>query len=118
MVRWDTYFIVNVFFLIFFRVLLPWAGKLLKFRPRESESESDSSTYTKSEVFAEETSEKEFDSFKLGEEELKEEFRSVSISIGWDDEVVNSKLGLSGIVQTQSGLHARQTKGMLSFSSK
>ena len=86
----------------------------MKFRPRESESESDSSTYTKSELFAEETSEKEFESFKLGEEQ----FRLVSISVGRDDGVVKSKLGLSGIVQTQSGLHAKQTKGSFSCSSR
>ena len=88
----------------------------MKLRPRESES--DSSTNTKSELFAEETSEKEFESFKLGEEVLKEEFGIVSISVGQDDGVIKSKLGLSGIEQTQSGLQAKQTKGSFSCSSR
>ena len=100
---------VGVFFLIFDRVL-SLTGRLSKFKPRDSESESDS-TYTKSELFTEETSEKEVESFRLGEEELIEEFRLVSISVV---RVVRSELGL----HTQSGLHAKQIKGVLLFSSK
>ena len=78
------------FFLLFDRVLCR-TGRLTKFKPRDSESESDSSTYTKSELFAEEISQKEVESFRLGEEEFIEEFRLVSIS---EVRVVRLKLGL------------------------
>ena len=99
----------GVFFLIFDKVLSR-AGRLLKFKPRDSESESDSSTYTKSELFTDETSENEVKSFK--------ESGLVSTSVGrGGEQVVESgqgreegavvlKLGLSGIGQTQEGLHA------------
>ena len=68
----------------------------MKFRPRESESESDSSPYTKSELFAEEKLREEVESFKLliKEEEWfwsGGEFTQMSISVGGiegGDEVV------------------------------
>ena len=50
---------MGVFFLLIFDRVLSRTGRLSKFKPRDSTSESDSSTYTKSELFAEETSEKE-----------------------------------------------------------
>ena len=72
--------------------MLPGVGKLLKFRPRESESESDSSTYTKSELCTEQQSREEIESFRLIKEEewSGREFKLVSISvrIEGDDEVV------------------------------
>ena len=90
-----------MFFLFFVRVLLPRVGKLLKFSPRDSESESDSSTYTKSELFAEEKLREEVESFKLIKEEewSRREFKLLSIvSVkieGGDEAVVMGKVVVS-----------------------
>ena len=89
-----------MFFLFFGRVLVPRLGKLLKFRPRESESESDSSTYTKSELFSDEKSREEVESFRLIKEEKwsEGEFILVSISIeieGGDESVVVGRVVVS-----------------------
>ena len=69
---------VGIFFLRFdvFRT-----GRLLKFRPLNSESES--STYSKSELCADKESERSERSFWLAEEMgSKEDFRLVSILLG------------------------------------
>ena len=55
-----------IFFLLFDRVS-SLVGRLSKLRPRDSESESVSSTYTKSELFAEEKSKEQVESFREGE---------------------------------------------------
>ena len=99
---------VGVFFLIFDKVL-GRTGRLSKFRPRDSESESDSSTYTKSELFADEASEKEVESFKesglVSTSVGREVDEVVELGQGSVEGVVVLRLGLSGIEQTQLGLH-------------
>ena len=104
-----------MFFFFFGRVLLPRVGRLLKFRPRESESESDSSTYTKSELFAEEKSREEVESFRLiREEEWSErELKLVSVTIeieGGDGTMVVGKVVISFITSAYRnlGLQIRQ----------
>ena len=88
---------MGVFFLIFDRVLSR-TGRLSKFKPRDSESESDSSTYTKSELFADEASEKEVELFRLWEKQSSVvEFRLVSVEGVGDGEEVGERIVFSGI---------------------
>ena len=56
-----------VFFFFLFDMVLRRVGRLSKLRPRDSESESVSSTYTKSELFAEEKSKEQVESLREGE---------------------------------------------------